>query len=253
MIGNIIVGMRILAHRGWSGKYPENTMLAFRKAHEIGADGIELDVHLSKDGEVMIIHDESLSRTAGIGCLVSEKIRSQLEAISAGRTKDDEYGFTPIPSLDEYLSFASSTGMVTNIELKTAPHYYPGIEEKTLELVMRHGCEDRVIFSSFNWLSIIKMKRLAPGIPCGLLIDSPAVDNIGYQIHDIGIEYYHPSVRLLDDARVQECHSSGTGINAWTVNDEEGIDRCISWDLSSVITNNPDLAITLRSRRTISR
>ena len=68
--------MRILAHRGWSGKYPENTMLAFRKAHEIGADGIELDVHLSKDGEVMVIHDESLSRTAGIGCLVSEKTRS---------------------------------------------------------------------------------------------------------------------------------------------------------------------------------
>ena len=89
--------MRVIAHRGWSGKYPENTMLAFRKAVEAGCDGIELDVHLSKDGEVMIIHDEALKRTSGMNGAVSEWTRSELEKISAGKTFNDDYGFTPIP------------------------------------------------------------------------------------------------------------------------------------------------------------
>ena len=147
-------GMEIIAHRGYSGKYPENTMLSFRKAVEAGADGIELDVHLSRDGEVMIMHDEALKRTAGREGYIWDYTRAELEGISAGKTKDDSYGFTPVPSLEEYLSMIKPTGLYTNIELKTAPVYYPGIEEKTLELVSRFGLLDRIIFSSFNWLLV---------------------------------------------------------------------------------------------------
>jgi len=114
--------MKIIAHRGFSGLYPENTMLAFEKALEAGADGIELDIHLSKDGEVMIIHDEALKRTAGHPGAVSDYKRSELEKISAGKTQNDSFGFTPIPSLEEYLSFmAQHKDKFTNIELKTAP------------------------------------------------------------------------------------------------------------------------------------
>ena len=125
--------MDIIAHRGFSGAYPENTMLSFQKAVEYGADGIELDVHLSKDGELMIIHDESLKRTTGIDGFVFDYTRSELERINAGKTKNDEFGFTPIPSLEEYLSMIKGTGLYTNIELKTAPVCYPGIEEKTID------------------------------------------------------------------------------------------------------------------------
>ena len=132
--------MKVFAHRGSSGLWPENTMLSFSKALEEGADGIENDVHLSKDGEVMIIHDESLKRTAGVDRCVYEMTRSELEATSAGRTQDDRCGFTPIPSLDEYLTMMEAhRDKVTNIELKTAPVYYPGIEEKVMDLVARHG------------------------------------------------------------------------------------------------------------------
>ena len=130
----------IYAHRGFSALYPENTMLAFRKAAMAGADGIELDVHLSKDGEVMIIHDEKLGRTCGLDGVVSDYTRTELEKINAGKTKDERFGFTPIPSLDEYLEFAKEEGIVTNIELKTAPVSYPDIEEKVLALVEGLHC-----------------------------------------------------------------------------------------------------------------
>ena len=239
--------MKVIAHRGWSGEYPENTMLAFSKAAEIGADGIELDVHLSKDGEVMIIHDEALMRTSERSGVVSDYTRSELEGISAGKTKSDEYGFTPIPSLEEYLSFISSTSLMTNIELKTAPTYYPGIEERTLELVRRFSYQDRVIFSSFNWLSVMKMHALDPSIPCGLLIASPKIMNIGYEINDMGLEAYHPEYSLLDDDAVKELKVHDVMINVWTVNDEEKMRKCIKWDVDGLITNVPDKALSFRT------
>lgn len=237
--------MRVIAHRGWSGKYPENTMLAFRKAVEAGCDGIELDVHLSKDGEVMIIHDEALKRTSGMNGAVSEWTRSELEKISAGKTFNDDYGFTPIPSLEEYLEYVSKTGVITNIELKTAPCYYPGIERKTLDLVRKFGYEDRVIFSSFNWLSVFEMKKLAPELPGGFLLENLSIQNISMQIKSLGFEYYHPCIRYVSDELVRECKANKVGLNVWTVNDAEDIKKCIAWDIEGLITNHPDIAFGL--------
>ena len=238
-------GMRIIAHRGWSGKYPENTLLAFSKAVEIGSDGIELDVHLSRDGEVMIIHDEALSRTTGAEGAVSDYTRSELEKINAGFIKNGEFGFRSIPSLEEYLDFISTTNVFTNIELKTAPVYYPGIEEKVLRLVKKYSYLDRTIFSSFNWLSVIKMKLLEPDVKAGVLISSPKIANIGYQLSDIGFDTYHPEFRLIDKDTVLECHRSGISVNVWTVNNQEDMEKCQEWDIDGLITNNPDLAIKL--------
>ena len=185
--------MKIIAHRGFSGVYPENTMLAFRKAIEIGADGIELDVHLSKDGQVMIIHDEALKRTTGLDGVISDYTREELEKISAGKTKNDEFGFTPIPSLEEYLAFmAEHKDKFTNIELKTAPVYYPEIEEKTLELVRKFDLEKNIIYSSFNWLSIERMQRLGTISETGLLFSGMKLYNQAHIIKSLGINYFHP-------------------------------------------------------------
>ena len=238
--------MDVIAHRGMSGTYPENTMIAFRKAYEAGADGIELDVHLSRDGEVMIMHDESLKRTAGMDSLLMEHTRAELESISAGKTKDDSYGFTPIPSLEEYLSWVKDTGLYTNIELKTAPLYYPGIEEKTIALVRRFSLEDRIIFSSFNWLSVIRARQIAPEIVSGFLIESPRIHNIGNLIRNTGMECYHPAFSLLSDGAVRELRENGVRINVWTVNSEDEIRKCMEWGVDGLITNYPERAIALR-------
>ena len=229
--------MDIIAHRGFSGSYPENTMLSFEKAVENGAAAIELDVHLSKDGEVMIIHDEALSRTAGKDGFVFDYTRSELEKISAGKTKGDKFGFTPIPSLEEYLAMIKETDLYTNIELKTAPVYYPGIEEKTLELVSRFGLEDRILYSSFNWLSVLRVKEIDSTARIALLFDGLRLLNMGTLMSSMGVECYHPSLSILDDQVVSDMKAHGVKLNVWTVNDEEGMKRCIDWNIDGLITN----------------
>ena len=238
--------MKIIAHRGFSGVYPENTMLAFRKAIEIGADGIELDVHLSKDGQVMIIHDEALKRTTGLDGVVSDYTRAELEKISAGKTKNDEFGFTPIPSLEEYLAFmAEHRDKITNIELKTAPVYYPEIEEKTLELVRKFDLEKNIIYSSFNWLSVERMQRLGTISETGLLFSGMKLYNQAHIIKSLGINYFHPDFNDLTDEIVKSYLDNKVGLNVWTVNEIEDMKVCLSWNIDGLITNFPDRAISI--------
>lgn len=238
--------MKIIAHRGFSGVYPENTMLAFRKAIEIGADGIELDVHLSKDGQVMIIHDEALKRTTGLDGVISDYTRADLEKISAGKTKNDEFGFTPIPSLEEYLAFmAEHKDKFTNIELKTAPVYYPEIEEKTLELVRKFDLEKNIIYSSFNWLSIERMQRLGTISETGLLFSGMKLYNQAHIIKSLGINYFHPDFNDLTDEIVKSYLDNKVGLNVWTVNEIEDMKVCLSWNIDGLITNFPDRAISI--------
>lgn len=238
--------MKIIAHRGFSGIYPENTMLAFKKAIEIGADGIELDVHLSKDGQVMIIHDEALKRTTGLDGVISDYTRAELEKISAGKTKNDEFGFTPIPSLEEYLAFmAEHRDKFTNIELKTAPVYYPEIEEKTLELVRKFDLEKNIIYSSFNWLSIERMQRLGTISETGLLFSGMKLYNQAHIIKSLGINYFHPDFNDLTDVIVKSYLDNKVGLNVWTVNEIEDMKVCLSWNIDGLITNFPDRAISI--------
>lgn len=238
--------MKIIAHRGFSGVYPENTMLAFKKAIEIGADGIELDVHLSKDGQVMIIHDEALKRTTGLDGVISDYTRAELEKISAGKTKNDEFGFTPIPSLEEYLAFmAEHKDKFTNIELKTAPVYYTEIEEKTLELVRKFDLEKNIIYSSFNWLSIERMQRLGTISETGLLFSGMKLYNQAHIIKSLGINYFHPDFNDLTDEIVKSYLDNKVGLNVWTVNEIEDMKVCLSWNIDGLITNFPDRAISI--------
>lgn len=239
--------MIVYAHRGFSGMYPENTMLAFQKALEAGADGVELDVHLSKDGELMIIHDEALARTTGKEGLVSDYTRSELEKIQASKTKDDAYQVT-IPSFEEYCAFAKENPMVTNIEIKTNRSWYPAIEKKTVDMVRRFGLEKKVIFSSFNWLSIVRCRTLAPDIPCGLLYENQNVRHLAYQAVNHDMQFLHPDFQLLDDEAVKECRQLGIGINVWTINTEERMRKCMDWNLRGVISNYPDMCLRLLGR-----
>ena len=228
------------AHRGFSGMYPENTILAFSKALELGVDGIEMDVHLSKDGELIVIHDEALKRTTGKDGFVKDYTRAELEKINAGKTKDDEFGFTPIPSFEEYLTFMKDRPETTNVEIKSLPYYYPGIEEKTVEMVRRFGMEDRIIFSSFNWMSIEKLGRICPEIPRGLLFDGFPLYNMGASIKGNNHQFFHPDYKYINKMIVDELHANGVGCNTWTVNEVEDIKKCLDAGVDGIIGNFPD-------------
>ncbi|NCD05309.1 MAG: glycerophosphodiester phosphodiesterase [Spirochaetia bacterium] len=238
--------MKIYAHRGFSGEYPENTMLAFEKAVEVRSDGIELDVHLSKDGKLIVIHDEFLLRTTGKPGKVSDYDRSELIKINAGKTKDDKFGFTPIVEFEDYCNYIKDKDIITNIEIKTNNIYYPGIEEKAIELVKKYKLEEKVIFSSFNWLSVIKIKELVPYMKSALLQEDYLTQNIGNLEKSFKINYYHPDGRLLDDNIVENCKINDIKINSWAVNELEIFIKMKKWNIEGIITNYPDLMINMK-------
>ena len=229
------------AHRGFSGKYPENTMLAFRKAIEVGVDGIELDVHLTKDGQLVIIHDETTDRTCGVSGKVGRMTLEELRQLDASYLWRGQLEPNPIPTLREYCQLVEKLPLVTNIELKTNVNEYPGIEAKVLEMIREFHLEDRVIISSFNHFSILRMRELAPDLKYGLLSESWVV-GAGKYVHDLGIPCYHPIHGNLTPELTAELKEYGLEINTFTVNTEEDVRRLAALGIDAVIGNYPDMA-----------
>lgn len=230
------------AHRGFSGKYPENTMLAFRKAVEAGADGIELDVHLSKDGEIVIMHDERVNRTTDGEGFIADYTYDELLNFDASADFMGEYGVNRIPTLREYFEFIKPIdGFLTNIELKTDRNEYPGIEAKTAALIAEFDLADRIIISGFNHYSVLRFKKIMPEVKCGFLYDC-RMAMAGEYAESRGVECMHPKHTGLTEENVPEIKSHGIEINAWTVNTSEDVSRLYSLGITSVIGNYPDMA-----------
>lgn len=228
------------AHRGFSGKYPENTMLAFRKAVEEGVDGIELDVQLTKDGEVVIIHDETIDRTTDGKGLVVSYTCDELRKFDASFKFRGQCGFNPIPTLREYFELVKDKNLVTNIELKTGLNEYFGIEEKVWKLIEEYRLEDRVLISSFNHYSVLRMKSIAPNLKYGLLTETWII-NAGKYTEDVGVECYHPHFFSMTAENVKELKEHNIEINVYTVNEEKDIRDMIEKGIDIVIGNYPDL------------
>lgn len=227
------------AHRGFSAKFPENTMLAFQKAMEAGCDGIELDVQLSKDGELVILHDEALKRTTGAVGYVWEYTLAELKKLDASGKYHRLYGKNKIPTLREYFELTKDSSVITNIELKTGVNPYPGIEKKVLELVDEYKLRKRVIVSSFHHESLIRFRKLAPDVSCGLLEGNNLV-GIAEYAQKLGMEFLNLSYHLVNEACVREAKAYGLEINAWTVNKKEEIKRLKKLGIYGLIGNNPE-------------
>lgn len=233
--------MKVVAHRGFSGQYPENTMLSFKKAVEAGCDEIELDVQLTKDRVIVIFHDETIDRvTDGIG-YVRDYTFEELGKFNVKATFGDKHGFNSIPSLEEYIGWIKDKNVTTNIELKTNNYYYEEIEEKAVDMIKAYELEDKVIFSSFNYLSLIRCKELAPNIKCGVLGLKDGIGNPGYYVSKYNFEFYHPYVKNLTDEIVENCKAHGVKLNVWTVNNEADVRKLYDWGCRGVITDHPDI------------
>lgn len=235
------------AHRGFSGMYPENTMLAFQKAIETeGCEGIELDVHLIKDGELVIIHDELIDRTCVNGTgYVKDYTYEELKKFDVSFKFAGQCEPQHIPTLREYFELVKDTHIVTNIELKTGVFEYTGIEQKVLDLILEFGLKDRIIISSFNHETVMRMKELCPDMKCGLLTESWLIKP-GQYVESCGMECYHPYYVSLSEEVVAEVKSHGLEINTWTVNEEEAIRDMIRKDVTAVIGNFPDRITKVR-------
>lgn len=239
----------IFGHRGFSGYYPENTMLAFQKiAEETAADGIELDIQLTKDGEIVIMHDETLDRTTNGSGWIKDYTLAELKTLSVGVNVKGFFPRQTIPTLREYFDFVRQTKLITNIELKTSVVEYAGIEEKLAALVHEYGLEDRLWYSSFNHYTIERLQKLLPGAKCGLLTDTWIVDVGAYAAARKAATVNANSFFCCKPGIADELHRFGVGLQAWTPNDEELMRRLVDNHVDVLITNFPDIAARVTGR-----
>lgn len=228
---------KIWAHRGSSGFAPENTMPAFEVAKELDVDGIELDVQMTKDGELVVIHDETINRTSDGKGWVKDFTLEQLRKFNFAKNKPG-FGFVSIPTLREVYELFQDTDYVINVELKTSVVPYE-IEEKVHELTVEMGMEDRVLYSSFSHSSVKKMQNYVTKEKTAFLFCDGWLDVASYGAAH-GVQALNPAIYYLEmEKMVRECHEKGMQVNVWTVNEEEHALRLRDMGVDTIITNHP--------------
>ena len=230
-----------LGHRGASAYAPENTLAAFRLAAEMGADGVELDAKVARDGVVVIMHDPTVDRTTDGTGRVSDLTLAELKRLDAGAKFHAKFAGERIPTLEEVFE-AVSNQLIINIELTNYASRGDDLEFKVLDLIAKHNLADRVMVSSFHPLSLRKVKRAAPHIVCGLLYsaDSPIYLRQTWGAPLIpDLEARHPEYPLVDAGFVRRVHARGQKINVWTVNEEADMRRMIEAGVDAIMTDKP--------------
>lgn len=230
-----------IAHRGFSGQYPENTMLAFERAYEIGADGIELDVQLTKDGEVVIFHDYTIHRMTGENGSVQEMTLHKLQTLTI---PDKQW----IPTLDEYLSWVWDKNLFSLIELKSNGIESSGLEEKVVDLVRYWEVEDNVLLSSEYDNELVKIKELSPLIKCGLLV-YPWNEAVMERAVKLSVECIHPDVNDMNEETFDFVRTQGFETKVWTVNDAEWLEWLVHLNVDAIITDFPDKLSTIQNEK----
>ena len=233
----------LFAHRGFSGIYPENSPLAFRMAAEkTNADGIESDVHLSKDGQLVIFHDASVERTSNGTGFIRDLTYAQLLELDIGAWKSPEFAGQHIWTLGQLLDFCREARMLLNLELKNYEVFYDGLEQRVIDEVCARGMQEQVFVSSFNHISMQRFKDLCPEIETGLLYDKPLLDMEHYLLPS-NADNMHPRYMLLQyqPELMDLFHSRGMKVNTWTVNDAADMRDMIHRGVDGIISNYPNL------------
>ncbi len=228
-----------IAHRGFSGKYPENTILSFQKALELGVDAIELDVQLSRDGEVVIFHDEDLLRTTGEQGLLQDYTLHELHKLDASVAFQGEFGINRIPTLVEYLELTSNEDILTFLELKNAVICYSHLEEKVADCLYRYGQQMKVILFSANHLSVKLFGDLAPDVRLLFSFDN-WIFNYGAYCRSHRITACMPYYRALTSEVITEIKNHGVSVYTWTVDEPGEMRELIRLGVDGILTNWPD-------------
>ncbi len=237
-----------IAHRGFNGRYPENTLLAFEKAYEAGADGVELDVRMSKDGQAVIFHDETIDRlTSGTG-KVNELTVKELQAIPITNPLQSDQKQQYIPTLKEYLSWVQGKALLTNIELKSKDELEDGLKMQVVSIIRQFDLEENLIISSFNSKYIQRVKHFMPSLKTALLLHSCTEKSIQLA-DDLNADYIHLKKGSLNPRNILMAKGFGLLINTWTVNDVDDLKTANRLGVNGIITDYPDRLKTIQANQ----
>ncbi|MCS1351491.1 glycerophosphodiester phosphodiesterase [Mechercharimyces sp. CAU 1602] len=245
-----------IAHRGASGYAPEHTMISYTLGQELGADYIEIDLQMTKDGELIAFHDETLDRTTNGSGLVKDHTLAEIKKLDAGSWFNQEnpekaksqFQGLQVPTLNEVLD---KFGSEANYYIETkSPEVYPGMEEKLLQILARHDLtgpqarKDQLLIQSFSKESLQKVHQLDPDISLIQLlwytepakISNQELVNIKQYAIGIGMNY-----DLVDQSYIQKARDHQLWVHAYTVNKKDEIDKMLQWGATGIFTNFPDL------------
>ncbi|MCR5150050.1 MAG: hypothetical protein K6B52_02345 [Clostridiales bacterium] len=240
--------INVISHRGANRRAPQNTIPAFKKSLEIGVDGFETDVHLTKDNIPVICHNYDIDETSTGKGLICEKTYDELKEYDFGSYFSSVYSGVTLPLLTEFLEICASSDIkVMNIELKEPKDGKTDIVEKTISLVKEYNLFDRLLISSFSPELLVHCKSVDPATKTGFLYspdkkifyESMLTKYVEYA-QSIKADYLHPHYSMVSPTYVDLLHQAGIGVNPWTVNNESDVKKMIKCGVDGIITDVPD-------------
>lgn len=244
---NTLTSPIIFAHRGASAHAPENTLAAFELAVEQGADGIELDVKLSADGQVVVIHDATVERTTGASGRVKDMALDDLRALDAGNFFSARFINEKIPTLEEVFEAVGEKTFI-NVELTNYNAPRDHLVESVCMLVKKFGLQKNVLFSSFLASNLSKTRSYLPNVPTGLLA-LPGIFGAWQRSFGFAFGKYdalHPPLKNVTQQHIYFVHRLNRRAHVWTVNDEEDMRCLFKWGVDGIFTDDPQLAVKVR-------
>ncbi len=231
-----------IAHRGASMLAPQNTLVAFEKALEVGADGIEFDVRLCADGVPVVIHDATVDATTdGTGRVEAMRLAA-LKRLDAGSSFAPAFASTRIPTLTEVLESVKGN-VLLNIELKDISPLNQGLEQAVIDDIEQHGVEEQVLLSSFSPFALRRVQQIAPNLATGLLYTRPvwAALRLARMLMPRPFAALHPYRAVVGEQHIRWARARNVRMHVWTVDDPSEMHRLIDLGVDGIITNTPDV------------
>ena len=250
----------VVAHRGASGHAPEATLAAYRLAIRMGVDFIELDVQMTRDGEIIVIHDSRVDRTTNGSGLVRELTLAEIRALDAGTWFNNQYpdkarpefAGQQVPTVQEIIDLAGRAKVGLYVEIKNPQQYPPEFEQEVVTAIQRNHFQQRVMLLSFDTFSLAKVKALDPSIPTALLSSGDQPDPVAtaQSVHAGELALCH---EILTHEIAIRARQKGLTLAAWTVDEKYGYQRLIGLEVDRIITNYPDRLLRLLGRGAVEK
>ncbi len=230
----------VVGHRGFRARYPENTLASFQAAVDAGVQMVELDIHLSMDHELVVIHDDRVDRTTNATGEVNTMTLSELKKLDAGSWFDDRFAGQRIPTLKEVFDCVGDRVKI-NIEIKFAgTDYIPGrIESVVLDLIRQEGATARVLISSFDPRVVQYIRQADSSLAVAFISESAEGMKTVDFCRQLGVYSFHPNFRCLNSELMTELHDAGIHVFPYTVNTEPDFKRMMQLGVDGIITDDP--------------